>query len=80
MERWGAATTKLRGFPGGASGGASANAEDIKDESLIPEWGRSPEGGHGNPLQDSSLENPMDTGAWGATVYWVTESNTTEVT
>ena len=35
-----------------------ANAEDIKDTSLIPEWGRSPGGGHGNPLKYSCLENP----------------------
>ena len=36
-----------------------ANAEDIKDTSLIPEWGRSPGGGHGNPLKYSCLENPQ---------------------
>ena len=40
-----------------------ANAEDIRNSGLIPESGRSPGGGHGNPLQDSCLENPMDRGA-----------------
>ena len=40
----------------------------------IPGSGRSPGGGHGNPLQDSCLENPMDRGAWQATVHRVTKS------
>ena len=47
----------------------SANAEDIRDTGSIPGLGRSPGGGHGNPLQYSSLENPMDRGAWRATVH-----------
>ena len=42
-----------------------ANAEDIRDTGLIPGLGRSPGGGHGNPLQYSCLENPMDRGASG---------------
>ena len=42
----------------------------------IPGLGRSLGGGHGNPLQYSCLENPMDRGAWWATVHWVTESRT----
>ena len=41
-----------------------ANAGNIRDPGLIPECGRSPGGGHGNPLQYSCLENPMDRGAW----------------
>ena len=41
--------------------------------------GRSPGGGHGNPLQYSCLENPIDREAWWATVHGVTELNTTEV-
>ena len=41
-----------------------ANAGDIKDWGSIPGWGRSPGGGHGNSLQYSCLENPMDRGAW----------------
>ena len=43
-----------------------ANAGDVRDASLIPGSGRSPGGGHGNPLQFSCLENPMDRGAWWA--------------
>ena len=46
----------------------------------IPGWGRSPEGGHGNPLQYSGLENPMDRGAWWTTVHSVTELDMTEAT
>ena len=53
-----------------------ANAGDIRDVGLIPGSGRSPGGGHGNPLQYSCLENPMDRGAWCATVHWVAKSHT----
>ena len=42
------------------------NAGDIREVGLIPGSGRSPGGGHGNPLQYSCLENPMDRGAWKA--------------
>ena len=59
------------GFPGGASGkkkNLSASAGDRRDTGLIPSLGRSPGGGHGNPLQYSCLENPMDRGAWQALV------------
>ena len=45
---------------------------------LIPGLGRSPGGGHGNPLQYSCLENPMDGGAWWAIVHEVVESDMTE--
>ena len=45
-----------------------ANAGDMRDTGSIPGSGRSPGGGHGNPLQYLSLENPMDRGAWWATV------------
>ena len=44
------------------------------DESLIPGLGRSPGGGHGNPLQYSCLENPMERGAWRATVHGVAQN------
>ena len=48
-----------------------ANAEDIRDVGLIPGSGRSPGGGHSNPLQYSCLENPRDRGAWRAPVQRV---------
>ena len=48
-----------------------ANVGDLRDKGLSPELGRSPGGGHGNPLQYSSLGNPRDRGAWQATVHAV---------
>ena len=51
-----------------------ANARDIRDTGSIPGLGRSPGGGHGDPLQYPCLENPMDRGAWQATVHEVTKS------
>ena len=54
----------------------SANAGDIRDMGSIPESGRAPGGGHGNPLQYSCLENPVDRGAWWATVHGVAKSQT----
>ena len=51
-----------------------ANAGDIRDMGSTPRSGRSPGGGHSNPLQYSCLENPMDRGAWQATVHRVTQS------
>ena len=48
-----------------------ANAGDIKDVGFISGSGRSPGEGHGNPLQYSCLGNPMDRGAWQATVHGV---------
>ena len=53
-----------------------ANAGDIGDVGSVPVLGRFPGGGHGNPLQYSYLENPMDRGAWRATVHGVTKSLT----
>ena len=44
------------------------------DPGLIPEWGRFPGEGNGNPLQYSCLENPMDGGAWQATIHEVAKS------
>ena len=57
-----------------------ANAEDLKDVGWIPRLGRSPGGGHDNPLQYFCLENPMDRGAWWATVHRVAELDMTERT
>ena len=53
-----------------------ANAGESRDMGSIPGWGRSPGGGHSNPLQYSCLENPMDRGAWWATVPGVAERQT----
>ena len=53
-----------------------ANAGDARDAGLIPESGRSPEVGNGNPLQYSCLEKSMDRGAWWATVLGVAKSQT----
>ena len=58
-----------------------ANAGDVRDTGSIPGLGRSPEGGNGNPLQYTCLENPTDRGIWQATVHSIgEESDTTEVT
>ena len=53
-----------------------ANAENLRDVCSISGSERSPKGGHGNPLQCSCLENPMDRGAWRATVHGVAELDT----
>ena len=53
-----------------------ASAEDVRDAGLIPGLGRSPGGRNGNLLQYSCLENPIDRGAWRATVRGVTKSQT----
>ena len=50
------------------------NAGDVRDKSSIPGSERSPEGGHGNPLQYSCLKNPTDRRAWQAMVHGVTKS------
>ena len=52
------------------------SAGNIRDVGLIPGSGRSPGGGHSLPLQYSCLEDPMDRGAWWATVHRVTKSRT----
>ena len=50
------------------------NVGHIREMGSIPGSGRSPCGEHGNPLQYSCLENPMDRGAWRATVHRVAQS------
>ena len=62
------------GFPGGSDGKESAYSAG--DPGAISDLARSPGGGHGNPLQFSCLENPMDRGAWWATVHGVAKSQT----
>ena len=52
------------------------NAVDVKNDGSISGPGRSPGGAHGNPLQYSGLENPMDRRDWQATVHSVTKSRT----
>ena len=54
-----------------------ASAGDVRDAGSVPGFGRSSGGGHGNPLQYSCLENPMDRGAWQATAHGVAESDMT---
>ena len=53
-----------------------ANAGDVRDTGSIPGSGRSPGGGHGNPLQYSCLEKAMDRGAWEATALGITKNQT----
>ena len=61
-------------FPGGSD--SKASAYTAGDPGSIPGSGRSPGEGNGNPLQYSCLENPMDGGAWLATVHGVAKSRT----
>ena len=63
------------GFPGGASGKEPV-CQCRRDVGLIPESGRCPGEGNGNPFQYSCLENPMDRGAWRAMVHRVAKSQT----
>ena len=62
------------GFPGGSDGKESVG--NAGDPGLILGLGRSPGGGHGNPLHYSGLENSMDRGAWQAAVHEVAKSQT----
>ena len=50
------------------------NAGDIRDMNLVPDWGRYPGGGHGNPVQYSCLKNPKDRGAWKGADHRVTKN------
>ena len=58
----------------------SASAEDVRDAGSIPGLGRSPGGGHGNPLHYSCLDNPIHRGAWWVTVHGVAGLDMTEGT
>ena len=62
------------GFPDGSDGKESAC--NAGDPGSVPEWGRYPGKGNGNPLQYSCLENSMDRGTWWATVLGVAKSRT----
>ena len=65
-------TNYCMGFPCGSDGKESSY--NVGDTGSIPGSGRSPEEGHGYPLQDSCLENTMDRGAWWAAVHEITKS------
>ena len=76
---WISSLSPRQSFPGGASDkekNLPASEGNIKDEGLTLGSGRSPGQGHGDPLQYSCLENPMDRGAWRAAAHRVTESQT----
>ena len=71
----------LYGLPEWLKGKESiCQAGDTGDVGSIPGFRSSPGGRHGNPLQYSCLENPMDRGAWWATIHGVVESDMTEAT
>ena len=66
-----------QGLPWWLSGKESTyNAGATEDVGLIPGLARTPTGGHGNPLQYSCLENPLDRGAWRAIVHRDAKSQT----
>ena len=64
----------IKGFPGGSV--VKNLPASVGDAGSIPELGRSPGRGHGNPLQYSCLENPMSRGAWWTEVHGVAKSQT----
>ena len=72
--RRGASPGGIRHLTGGSD--SKESACNAGDPDLIPESGRSPGGGNGDPLQYSCLENPTDRGAWGATLHGITKSQT----
>ena len=67
-------TSRWKGFAGGS---VMHPPDDAGDMGLVPGLGRSPGGGNGNPLQYTCLGNPMDRGAWQATVQGVTKESYT---
>ena len=73
IDEW----NSIRGFLGGlVVKNSSANVGDARDTRLIPGSGRSPGGRNGNSFQYSCLENPINRGAWWATVRRVTKIQT----
>ena len=64
----------LKGFPGGSE--VKTSVSNAGDPGSIPESGRSPGEGNGNPLQYSYLENPINRGTWQGTVHGITEGQT----
>ena len=66
--------SRYEGFP--ASSDGKESTQNSGDSGSIPELGRYPGEGHGNPLQYSCLENPMDRGIWLAIVHGVAQSQT----
>ena len=72
LEKDRLSTPVFLGFPGGSDGKESTC--NVGDLGWIPGLGRSPGGGHGNPLQYSCLENPTGRGAWRATAHGVRKS------
>ena len=63
-------------LPNHSGSAGKESAQVIREVGSIPRSGRSPGGGHGNSLQYSCLENPMDRGAWWATFHGVAKSQT----
>ena len=74
----GGATLRLGFSSGSAVQNWSAKARDER-RGFHPWVGKTPGGGHGNPLQNSCLENPMDRGAWRATVHGVTKTRLSDL-
>ena len=73
IESWNSETCTVKGFPGGSDSKESTCNADLGS---ISGSGRSPGGGHGNPLQYSCLENPMDSAAWWDIVHRNIKSQT----
>ena len=84
VKSWGKVSSVFiitRGIKGGFLGGSNdkESACNAGDPGQIPGWGRFPGGPrHGHPLQCSCLKNPLDRGAWWATIHWVAELDMTE--
>ena len=76
MERGVSVLTNVDEFHPGTHNPGGSDGEESGDLGSIPGTGKSPGEGNCNPLQYPCLENPMDRGAWGATVHGVTKSQT----